>query len=198
MLEWKQIAHIFKPAASPTSLRIQRARGGITPRPASPGKEMVFEARTPVGRIVTMEELTDASVNEATMIFKMCTMMHTKFAERARRCFHPPMIIKDADQIMRRNIKMLQKTGFSLLAIGFLKWRVFCANETTKTRMLSFRGTVEKFHYYFRRWVEKWRTKCKALKSKEFGGNMGAMKLAHVWAGKQREQLREAWNLLKP
>lgn len=107
---------------------------------------MVYEVHTPIGRLVTMEELTDESIDEATLTFKMISMIHTKFAERARRCFHPPMVVKDADQIMRRNIKMLQKTGHSLLIIGFLKWKVFMHNEISKSRLLCFRGCVDRFN----------------------------------------------------
>jgi hypothetical protein len=81
MLEWKQIASIFKPkSASPNTLRITRARGGITPRPVSPGKELILEGRTPAGRIVKMEELTDEAMYEATCIFKVFTLMHSKFS----------------------------------------------------------------------------------------------------------------------
>lgn len=64
---------------------------------------------------------------DATNIFKMVTMMHSKFATRARRAFHPPMIVKDADAIMRRTIKHLERTGSGLIQIGLLRWKMYMA-----------------------------------------------------------------------
>lgn len=99
---------------------------------------------------------------------------------------------------MRRNIKMLQKTGFSMLAIGFLKWKVFCNNETCKSRMLNFRAVSERFTFYFRCHLERWRSNVNHLKRKEWGSNMSSLKLLHIWSHKQREQLREGWYKLQP
>lgn len=72
------------------------------------------------------EQCKDEAV-DATRIFKMVAMMHSKFATVARRCFHPPMIVKDADAIMRRTIKHLERTGNGLMQIGILRWKMYLA-----------------------------------------------------------------------
>ena len=59
---------------------------------------------TPLGREIPMQEVSEASVNEAALVLKCIQLLHNKFISKARKSFHPPVIIKDADEIRRRMI----------------------------------------------------------------------------------------------
>ena len=59
---------------------------------------------TPLGKEIPVQEITEASVSEASKVLKCIQLLHNKFISKARKSFHPPIIIKDADEIRRRTI----------------------------------------------------------------------------------------------
>lgn len=57
----------------------------------------------------------------------MVSIMHSVYTKRARRCFHPPIVIKDADAIMTKVIRHLMKVRIELFDNGMLRWKMFMA-----------------------------------------------------------------------
>jgi len=52
-----------------------------------------------------MVDYHENEIANASNMNNMVTIFARKFAERLRRCFHPPVIVKDADAIMTRTIR---------------------------------------------------------------------------------------------
>jgi len=55
---------------------------------------------TPIGReIEPKENLPDATLEEAALVNKLISCFQNKLMMHGHRIFHPPVIVKDADQI---------------------------------------------------------------------------------------------------
>ena len=67
----------------------------------------------------------ESKKNHSRQLFGMVSVLHRILASKAKRCFNPPRIIKDADQIMRRTIRKLTYVKDWALRLGLLRWKFF-------------------------------------------------------------------------
>ena len=67
----------------------------------------------------------------------MVSVLQRIFANKAKRCFNPPRIIKDADQIMRRTIRKLTAVKDWSLRVGVLRWKYFKLMSKAKAKQKS-------------------------------------------------------------
>ncbi|OMJ81595.1 hypothetical protein SteCoe_17904 [Stentor coeruleus] len=64
---------------------------------------------------------TQRTVDSAKM-FGMIAVLQRIFANKGKRVFHPPYIVKDADEIMRRTIKKIRSIIHGLYDSAFIRW----------------------------------------------------------------------------
>jgi hypothetical protein len=63
-----------------------------------------------------------AGIEHVSML-KLVTKMQQVFVKRAHRVFNPPIIIKDADAIMRKTVHRLMKVRDNLFENAMLRWK---------------------------------------------------------------------------
>lgn len=97
--------------------------------------------------------------NNSRQLFSMISVLHRIFSTKGKRCFNPPRIIKDADQIMRRTIRKLTSVKDWALREGMIKWKYFKLisksgkNNRSIVKLLFILANPIKFP--FKTWAEK-------------------------------------------
>lgn len=85
----------------------------------------------------------DNKKNESPKLFKMVNVLHQLLCIRGRRVFHPPRIIKDADQIMIKSLKDLERIKNGMVKEAVYKWKFFklmakCASKRKSVLLVLF------------------------------------------------------------
>mmetsp|Transcript_4909 Transcript_4909/g.2732 ORF Transcript_4909/g.2732 Transcript_4909/m.2732 type:complete len:104 (-) Transcript_4909:369-680(-) len=85
-----------------------------------------------MGQPTMPDTLIDETLQEATKAYNLCVIIQNKMVGKLHRVFNPPMIIKDADEILTRNLRKLIKKKDELLEGAILRWKL---NVIMKRRM---------------------------------------------------------------
>lgn len=80
---------------------------------------------------------SDSTKVESSRMMGMIAVLHRIFTKRARRVLNPPIIVKDADAIMRRTIKRMLNIMYNLQTTVFDRWRGFLFNVNTQQKQKS-------------------------------------------------------------
>jgi hypothetical protein len=71
-------------------------------------------------------------------------VLHSVYVKRARRCFNPPIVIKDADAIMTKVIRQLMKIRFEIFTASVLRWRLYLAKVDYQKQTRNFEIVVNR------------------------------------------------------
>ena len=70
------------------------------------------------------EQQIRSEKHDFSRAFAMVAIFQRVFLSKAKRAFNPPMIIKDADEIMTRTIKRMIKIKEGLFDTAVLRWKL--------------------------------------------------------------------------
>ncbi|OMJ79726.1 hypothetical protein SteCoe_20206 [Stentor coeruleus] len=108
---------------------------------------------------------TSSAIVQSQKLYTMISTLHRIFLTKGKRVFHPPRIIKDADEIMTRTIKKIIQIKNRLLDSSLYRWKIFRTALYTKEKAVVFYRACQVAGHCFRDAFYMWREKTLARES---------------------------------
>ncbi|OMJ89287.1 hypothetical protein SteCoe_8584 [Stentor coeruleus] len=108
---------------------------------------------------------TTSAIIQSQKLYTMISTLHRIFLMKGKRVFHPPRIVKDADEIMTRTIKKIIQIKNRLLDSSLHRWKIFRTALYTKEKAVVFYRACQMAGHCFRDTFYIWREKTLARES---------------------------------
>jgi hypothetical protein len=132
--------------------------------------------------------------------FAFLSILTRKVAEKAKRVFHPPKIVKDADFIMHRAINRLKKVKLHLYEDAISRWKSALNMARVKQLYKNFMNMEDTVNSDLRASLRLWQRRVmvmKAIEQPKTGQIAGLFKLVQFFNDRQERDMKEGIQAMK-